>query len=399
MITKVLTTLRTIKRRSLVKHFLLLAVCLPLFVFAFMQWERMGVSSNTDVTAKKVWVRADGTLIVNQKPFFPFGLYHVSWDATAKDRSRHLQEIAGAGFNLIHASAPRMQDYGAFLDQAKQLGIYVISEHNADGLIDFVKAFHNKPAVLGWKLADDVDIYKDGKGYTPDQIMALHYRVKQVDPEHITYIAGAIDQRIAEFVNTADAISATAYPVGHAEKQPISWSYHMVSTVHRAADKHHLIAAALQAFRWPEPGAPMPTPEEVRNLTYQAVLGGAKGILYYTYYDEAWNLRDHPTLWQGLKSLVPEIKAISPFLLDGQFTAIDTGQEQVKAGIWKLKNKELAIVVNQSYSAAQTIALHLPRNLQKGKPMFQTNALASPVQARRLPTSLKPLEIQVYSLV
>jgi hypothetical protein len=398
MTSKVLKTIQSINRRSLMKRFLLLTACLPLFVFLFAQWERIGVSSNTDITAKKVWVRANRTLIVDHKPFFPFGLYHVSWDATAQDRSKHLQEIAGAGFNLIHASAPRMQNYGEFLDQAKQLGIYVISEHNADGLIDFVKTFQQKPAVLGWKLADDVDIYKDGKGYTPDQILALHDRVKQVDPEHITYIAGAIDQRIGEFVNTADAISATAYPVGHAEQQPISWSYHMVSTVHRAADKHRLITAALQAFRWPEPGAPMPTPGEVRNLTYQAILGGAKGILYYTYYDEAWNLRDHPTLWQGLKSLVPEIKTISPFLLDGQFTAIETGQEQVKAGIWKLKNKGLAIVINQSYSDAQPIALQLPRDLQKGKPMFQTNASASPVQLGRLPTSLKPLEIQVYSL-
>jgi hypothetical protein len=383
--------------RKLVKIILVLLMCITSIAFFVTSCGKLSISA--DHAVRKVQVRADGTLMVNQKPFFPFGLYHVSWDSTEKERMKHLQEIANAGFNLIHASAPILSEYGAFLDKANQLGISVISEHNIDSLPNFVKTFKDKPAVLGWKLADDVDIYKNGKGFTPKQIVDLHHQIKRIDPEHITYIAGAIDTRISEFVNTADAIGATAYPLGHAEKQPISWSYHMVSTVQKAAAKHHLTTAALQAFRWSRKDAPLPSPHEIRNLTYQALLGGAKGLLYYTYYDEAWYLPEHPELWKGLKSLVPEIKSIDSMVLNGDSTEIKTGKEDLKAGIWVHKNQALAVLINMSYKKAMDVEIQLPRNINHaGIRMFKHYPSDLRLENGRIFGSLKPLDVQIYKI-
>jgi hypothetical protein len=371
-----------------------------LFVLAAKNMEIFPVIANN--TTKKVLVRTDGTLTINQKPFFPLGLYHVSWDISKEKQIKHLQEISDVGFNIIHASAPNWDDYEKFLDKANQLGIYVISEENSGALVNFVNRFKNKPAVLGWKLADDVDIYKNGKGFIPSEILDLHYKIKKADPDHITYIAGAIDKRIFEFVNTADAIGATAYPVGHQEGQPIGWAYHMVSIVRDFALEKHLITAALQAFRWPRKDAPIPSAPEIRNLTYQSILAGAKGIIYYTYYDETWKLADHPALWNAIKSIIPEIKTIEPFLLNGKFIKQDTGIKTVKSSLWIFQDQALLIVANMSYSKEKNVLIEIPKGFKKSSNLFEHESSQSSkliANRNRIYGSMDPLDVSVFKFV
>ena len=50
-------------------------------------------------------------------------------------------------------------------------------------------------------------------------------------------------------------------------------------------------------------------------MTYQALVHGANGLVYYTYNDGGFSVREHPELWAEMKELVAEVKALSSVLL------------------------------------------------------------------------------------
>lgn len=349
--------------------------------------------------SQKSEVRTDGTLLKDGKPFFPFGFYHVSWASTVGDRTKHLREIAAGGFNTIHASFKRYEkfdEYEDFLNEAERLGIYVLTEFELTPTVDPIKVvqkFKDKLAILGWSIADDVDSYKDG--FTPNQIADLHCKFKKADSSHITYISGSKDNRIAKFINSAEAIGVQAYPVG--EKYPLNWVKHIISIVRNAAPPNRLIIGNIQAFQWGIEGAVMPTFAEVRNMTYQALLAGAKGVIYYTYFDDGWSLWEHPHLWNGLKSLVPEINAIAPILLEGNLKRIDLG-ENISAGIWVSKNWGLAAIVNTSFDLSKKVTIELPNGFSKAQSKFSVRSSSMFVKNGNLHDSIKPLEVKIYEL-
>ncbi|MFB2971790.1 hypothetical protein ACE1CD_22735 [Aerosakkonema sp. BLCC-F183] len=337
----------------------------------------------------------NGITIVNGKPFFPFGFYHVSWKSKPEDLIKDMQDIAAVGFNTIHASATEVNSYAQFLNEADRLGIYVFSEQGI-GLVNMVNSFKEKPAVLGWNIADDVD---NGK-LVPQEVLKFHQQAKLADPYHITYISG-YSNKIKNFGNCADVLAMQSYPIGNGDDE-ISLTYDRVSLVRDAvAPYQKAVYANVQAFAWQNKKQGeshpirIPTFDEVRNMTYQALLAGAKGIIYYTYHDNDWHLPSHPDLWAGMKTLVPEIKAINSLILNGIFKIIDVGVDKVIAGIWTYQNKALVVILNRSY-ARQEVSIAIPSKITNLKPMFENHPDKLALNGTRLSGFLKPLDVVVY---
>lgn len=358
-------------------------------------------ATQTPKQQKIVQIRADGTTLIDSKPFFPFGFYHVSWKATAAERMSALRDIAAAGFNTIHASATNIDDYGEFLDEADRLGVYVLTEQNSIGLLNLVNTFKHKPAVLGWSIADDVD---NGK-LSSDDVLKFHQQAKQADPNHITYVSG-YSKKLRQFVNCADVSARQSYPIKWRKPEELPATYSDILVVREAASKFQRSTYAnLQTYSWrlhpskKYEGAQVPTFPELRNMTYQALLGGAKGIVYYTYHDSSWHLPDYSELWAGVKSLVPELKAISPLLLEGSFQKIDTKISNVVAGIWRSENQALAVVVNSNYGKPKKVAIELPVEVKAARSMFQNRPASMAVKEGKLFGSIEPLDVHVYKLI
>lgn len=337
----------------------------------------------------------NGISVVNGKQFFPLGFYHVSWKSKKEDLIKDIRDMAAAGFNTMHASATEIDSYDQFLNEADHLGIYVLSEPGI-GLLKMVKAFKEKPAVLGWNIADDVD---NGK-LNPQEVLKFHQQVKLADPHHITYISG-YSNKIKEFGNSADVVAMQSYPIGNGDDE-ISLTYDRVSLVHDAvAPYQKAVYANVQAFAWQNKKQGeshpvlIPTFDEVRNMTYQALLAGAKGIIYYTYHDSNWHLPLYPELWAGMKTLVPEIKAIDSLLLNGVLNIIDVGVKKVITGIWTYQNQALVVVVNRSYDRKE-VSIPIPSKMTQLKRMFQNHPDDLALNGTRLSGFLKPLEVVVY---
>ena len=258
---------------------------------------------------------------------------------------------------------------------------------------------------MGWSIVDDVD----NGVLTPQEVLELYQQAKLADPNHITYISGYTD-KIGEFGNYADVVAMQSYPIGSKDEDinvddEISLIYDQISIARNAVSPKKAIYANLQVFDWgiqkPEnpkfkEGTRTPTFEEVRNMTYQSILAGAKGIIYYTYHDEVWHLPSvKPELWKKMKSLVPEIKTLSPFLLEGELKIIDTGVEKVIAGTWTYENQSLIIAVNRSQKR-QEVSVTIPGNFSQIKPQFDNDSDNLKLNDNYLSGFLKPLDVKIY---
>ena len=380
---------KKITKKSFVKEILMLAIFFTSLV-SFSSFHTVDIDVRAQGAAM-VEIRADGTTMVDSKPFFPFGFYHVSLGAAAGKQMNTLRDIAAAGFNTISASVDNsLDDYEKLLDEAERLGVHVLSANNSTVTIETVNAFKNKPALLGWMIQDDANV-NGNPGC--DEILQLHQAVKTVDPNHVTYISSSPEGQYEKLNYCSDIIAAQAYPV---PSGPLDGAYYIVHDACNAAAKfNRAVYANVQSFAWP--GKRGPTFDEVRNMTYQALIAGAKGIIYYTYHDDVWYLAEHPDLWKGLQSLVPEIKKLSPIVLNGDLTKIHTEGEDIFAGIWTAKNEAVVVVINTSYNSTTEVSITVPsRSVGEARPIFTGRPSGMVVKDGKLSGSIKPLDVHVY---
>ncbi len=346
----------------------------------------------------KVSIRSDGVLLKNRRSFFPLGLYHVSWDASPATQRQHLREIAAAGFNVVHASAKDWESYARFLRQANALGVSVISEHHFDP-VAFVQRFKNEPAILAWNLADDVD---NGR-WTPAQVLSLHRQIRAADPNHPTYISG-YSKGLSQFAQCANIVGRQSYPIRrHTTAELSSVSIDMAETAKAVLGRPQgVLFANLQAFAWStaKPGQQGSAPDgsEMRNMTYQTLLGGAKGILYYTYYDDTWYLPDHPKLWQEIKTLNQQVKSLAPWFLEGSYRFLSFPRTNLKGGIWTLNQRHLLVVVNTSTQQSEPAFVQGSWiQIKSIQPLYQT-PVAQQLSGVKLRLSLPPKAVQIYEI-
>lgn len=334
----------------------------------------------------------------NNKSFFPFGFYHVSWQSTLEERLNALRTIAASGFNTIHASIKGSEDfieYGKFLDEADRLGVRVISEFNREDKTPAVERFKDKPAVLGWSIADDAGI--EGN-LSCDRILSLHNRIKEIAPQHLTYISVALVKEYKNFNRCSDLIGAQDYPVPKetTNVQLYEPAYVMEHATREAAKYNRTVYANLQAFAWE--GSRAPSFKEVRNMTYQAFVKGVKGVLYYSFHDPTWDLPNNTRLWNGMKTLTPEVKQLAPIFLNGELTKIATGSDDLYAGVWKYQDRGIAIVINTSYTNTENVSIQLPfQKIISSSPTFAKRPAGMSVQSKILSGTIKPLDVHVYS--
>jgi len=354
-----------------------------------------------------------GRIEIDGQPFFPFGFYYGTWAGTEADLYSALQMISAAGFNTMHAGHDYYIDcpnggpcvaFGKFYDQAAQLGVRVLLEFGMSTatLTHLTSTYAGKVAVLGWSIADDVD---DGTK-THDQILALYNQAKTQDPRHLVYVSGYRAPSepgpggvtSATFMDVTDLLGLQRYPVTYG---PINLVWQAeASTVDGAKPRGLPVIANLQSFNWGDAhGNRFPTPAEGRNMTYQAIAAGVKGILYYTFRDSGNYLpTGSPSLWTELKAIVPEMNVLAPVLLNGQMTRVlaDVAGDRF-ASYWVYANRVYVIVINTSTSSAKTFSLALPTGTSgPAQPLFSGRPSGMSFSNGVLSGTVQPLEVHAY---
>ncbi|WP_189090725.1 hypothetical protein [Deinococcus ruber] len=342
--------------------------------------------------------RQDGTLLINGHPYFPFGFYHISWAAsgTQQQRQQDVAKLGAAGFNLLVTEPLSDQDisqYRNFLNTALNSGVYVVTYGLPAAVISQVV---HEPSVIGFKIADDGNAL-----FTPAQIKARNVTSKKLAPDKLTYISLSVGygRPESQYFGVSDVVGNQSYPVGD---DNINVVYNVMRSTVTTALAHNTVPIAnLQTFAW-HPGQPLPSSQELDNMTYQALMAGVKGVVYYAYRSAEVDLNKQPQLWSALQQLSREVEVLSPSLLNSRRTELADGRANRPLVVsFSGATGEYVIALNNSRSEQRQVNVALTPGRRQGqtlRPVFGTQA-AITLAGGAVQGTLAPLEVAVYRVV
>ncbi|MEO0452520.1 MAG: hypothetical protein AAFY98_00100 [Verrucomicrobiota bacterium] len=382
-----------------------------LCVFSLCSALLYGANSSTTINDQ-------GTILRNGEPYFPFGIYHVSWSGQryGKDRDKDLKAIRTNGLNVFHGSVDptsRKADY-TFLDQAAEDEVAIFAELHIQSMDILIERMKDNEAIMAWTIADDFNITNSQNYSTPEQLRARHLQAKQITPNRLTYGSGGtarVDhyRSYIDYEGCVDLVGLQCYPVGNppgfTPKNLLERCYQLYNV--RAAqvlEAGMVPIANLQSFSWVKRGL-FPTPSQSRNMLYGSLVAGVKGVLYYTYYDNqkingALTLdQQAPELWQEIGRQAQEIETILPYLF-GKRILIQSSKPRFHLAQWTRGDDSMLVVFSTENIMTHELDEEIP--ILKGyhlEPMFEDRPAGLQIHEATLQGSLAPEQVHVYRLV
>ena len=269
----------------------------------------------------EIRVRRDNVLLINGKPFFPIGL----WPAG------HLGEIAAAGFNWVKYGNPDariLSAYRASLKKLEKYGLragtelYIYTELNnakeaADSIKRGIANVRDNATFLGWYVDECVLA-----GLSPDYAKTLRDALIAGDPHHLLWTSHAprntIDE-IAAWNRYMDLTWCNIYPypdVLHSDLPNRTIGVVGDETIkqRKTVKDRKPVWMNLQGFIWE--GRPAPTWQATRFMAYDAIINGAKGVIWYNTHQIP---RPGP-FWSSIKRTAGQLRDISAVLVSPDLT-------------------------------------------------------------------------------
>ena len=276
-----------------------------------------------------VALRNDGAVLVDGKPFFPIGIYAVSeCERNGNSIDRAFCDLQAAGFNMVHRPSGAKATNEEFLSLADKHGLKVfqmpVSSYSADFVADSLVAKQkHHPSVIAWYLADDT------ADHVGPEVVAYRGRVcKTFDPSRLTLQAdgvmvGGANCRYDRFVYSTDVFLPEIYPVYTAE--PTGGEVAEVVRDMKATRTAIVGAGSPVKSIWPIiqhfdgwGWKRFPTFEELRAMSWAAIICGGNGIVWYVYNAKSGKGRgvvcsdEH---WKEMTTVSGEIASFSDDLL------------------------------------------------------------------------------------
>ncbi len=390
-------------------------------------------------TVSVVTVNADKALVINGRTVFPIGFSPgPPNNGTTPDGKDALQELRDAGGLLFRMAQTTdwnstvISNQQVALNWAAQHGMYVwlnlreLSKFSASdtntpaNLRNIVNTFKNHPGLGLWKNFDEawwagVSVADLQRGYDV---------IKQEDTNHPVVQTHAPRGTVADlqpYNVAADILALDIYPVtasGSASNPPITntqvsqvgdWTK-ALSQVANGEKEYWLIEQiAFSGTTPPAKALVFPTFTQSRYMAYQAIVNGARGLLFYGGNIAATlNAQDAPygwnwTFWTNvLKAVVEELgdhslladalvapESTLPVTFSGT-TAPDLEfcVREVPPYIYILACKRETTTVNVTFSG-------LPASVSTGDLLYESPRTVT-VQSGQFTDSFAPLDVHVY---
>lgn len=261
-------------------------------------------------TPRKVYIDEYRRTIVDGKPFFPLGMYfrYVT--------ESNLQHYTQAPFNVL---MPYKRPDRAGFDLCQKYGLKVIYNLQA-GLSDKdigkrwmtkqINEFKDHPALLAWYTNDERPLNDIPK------LTARQGFVEALDRDHPTWSVQDVFTELGHYLPTYDILGMDPYPVGR--KMPLDRCIYSL----RQSDKDTFgirpVWHVPQAFGWnwlhrsETKNMLCPNRQELNNMAWQAIAGGANGLVFYAYMhiveQRATKNNDDEFTWQDVCDLAHELK-------------------------------------------------------------------------------------------
>ena len=334
------------------------------------------------------------SLLVDGKPFFPIGLYWLRADILAPMRQLHFN--SGDYYYKL-----RGEEVAALMDAAAVEGMQILlelteyarrkPEPDYRAIAALVKRYRQHPALLAWYLVDEPAETK----MAPASALAIYELIRELDPYHPVYLVNNRPHTYAAYSDASDILAIDVYPIPNYSISQVGDYMERARWTSLERKPVWLIA---QAFGGVEHWARSPTATELRNMIYQGLVGGAKGVLFYRYCEENERHIQPLALWREVQRLAVELAELGPVLLQEEHSleAQPTSGE-VAVAIKEYKGDFYAFAVNIAEDTRQ-----LDLRLEGLPPMGRVEVVrgqAIPTLTNgRLAAELEPLGTAVFRL-
>ena len=310
---------------------------------------------------RKVVFDRRGRMIVDGKPFFPLGMF-------SGEVNKEMLDIYTEGpFNCL---MPYVRPRKAGFDLCHEKGLKVMfflnggwgTKDKGKGWIENrIATFKDHPATLAWYMSDE-----------PSLGMAQPLAVRRgwahaADPDHPTWVVLDHPRNVRYYLDSFDAYAMDKYPI---PRQPIEAVIESMRNGNAATLGLKPVWYVPQAFGWGWLGRPRthgrgPNRDELANMTWQSIAGGANGIIYYSFGQVMKRPRDDSedsfkAAWERVKSSATEVKKYEAVLLSAEDAPAVSGEtDAVAARAWRHEGHIYLLAVNCTMDP-QKATLSLP---------------------------------------
>ena len=362
-----------------------------------------------------------GFPVVDGKPFFPIGIYGV-WKKpfNGNDFDRAFAGLKSAGFNTVQTyDSKRGKEFSEFLDAAERHGFKVMAFPGASGsfkseMDELIEKERRRSCHLAWYLADDTSV-----GEIPIDLRNLHLKCHRLDPARLTAQADGVGtgnlSKYAPYVDSTDVFLPEVYPVTSAvpdgkEVPKVILDMKMIADDLAAhPGRRKSVWPIIQHFKGWNAWSRFPTFDELRAMSYQALIHGANGIFWYTYVGaetRGHGVTSSPERWREVSTVSKEIATIAPDLLCPDVSArpeakVVSGPARDARGFpsvsCRLKDSPRGLLLLAGNSSTNAVRARISVACDRGaKVLFESGRELPP--ARCLTDDFAPLAVHVYRL-
>ena len=289
---------------------------------------------------RAVYVDGHKRLVVDGKPFFPLGMY---WGEITAEL---LDIYTNAPFNCL---MPYVWPTRAQLDLCAARGLKSfanIKKFRNRGLEKRIAEVKDHPALLAWYVIDEAPLAD------LDSYVSMYRTLREADSQHPAWAVMDRLDDIRDFMPTCDIMGFDPYPVA---QRPIGLVAKRTRDGRAAICDTKPVWMVPQAFDWSwyrphqRDKERLPTQEEIRSMTWQAVAEGAKGIVFYCFHgmfkfaDEATRAK----LWGDVVAVTREVKRFEDVLLSVEPAPEVVGAPPgLSARTWRCGDKVYLLAAN-----------------------------------------------------
>jgi hypothetical protein len=348
-----------------------------------------------------------GGLIVNRRQFFPFGFYTYS-----PVHPTLPEEEVVKGFNVISPYQKIMpetlQERKAYMDRCAGLGMKVhynllsvsggggvgskiegiTEEEKRIRLLNEIEMFRDHPALLAWYISDEPNGYR----IPPETIEEIYRTVKNADPWHpVSIVITAPFLQAKRYSKALDIIMADPYPL---PELPASFVGEITGQLKEEFSGKKPLWIVPQAFGGGEIWQREPTIQELRSMTWQAIIRGATGIQYFV----RQGLNYFPksaAAWGECGRMAVEVAELTPWLLSDEATLpVHSYSQNVIASSKTHEGQLIVMAVNKKNEPVTASIAISGLNNSKARVLFENRTIS--VTGGMITDHLAPFGSQVY---
>ena len=302
-------------------------------------------------------VRPDGSVIDRQgEGFFGYGFY--SDNHTLTGLKADMAVIGSAGFNIMVVLPDDNEHIIPLLDAADAYpGLRLIwgSNKGAGGqnlprIYELMSIMRQRRALFGHQIGDDVHSGSPMNGWPASltDVAMLHREFTTRDPDHPTFIALGSGPDTVFDQQRCSIAGQEIYPVNGGSMLRLVYESSR-SCISQAAPFPLSPWTIIQTFNWATNSQQRePTAPEYRNMLYQSLAAGAKGIIGYSFSIGGRLDQRNPAVWQEAVAGVAELRQLTPYLLNGKLVRTELG-DGLYAATWELPDSVVAMVVHAGH--------------------------------------------------